>query len=380
MKTRRYALQAGFTLVELMVALVLGLIIVLALVTMLINVNSGNNELNKTNRVIENGRIALQLLHADLVHAGYWAGHVPHFDDLAKNTVPIDVPGAVPDPCLALAAWDQSHKNGLIGIPVQTYEIPAVVPSPTLPVCAGRVTNPQANTDVLVVRHAETCAAGLQGCPPAVTGDVYIQVAKCTNTTSPNYVASSRVLGTDTFTLRNRDCSAFADKHRYVSNLYYVRNYAVTPGDGIPTLMRSQFDGTSQAVPDALIEGVQGFRVELGLDTLSDTGAAVNFSQPVAWANATHLTSPTNRGDGNPDGSFVRCTTATPCTASQLMNAVAARVYVLVRSETKSAGYTDTKTYTLGSTTLGPFNDAYKRHLFVQTVRLTNVSSRRETP
>jgi type IV pilus assembly protein PilW len=62
------------------------------------------------------------------------------------------------------------------------------------------------------------------------------------------------------------------------------------------------------------------------------------------------------------------------------MNTVAVRIFVLVRSENKTPGYVDTKTYTLGSTTMGPFNDGYKRHLFTQTVRLTNVSSRRETP
>jgi type IV pilus assembly protein PilW len=29
---------------------------------------------------------------------------------------------------------------------------------------------------------------------------------------------------------------------------------------------------------------------------------------------------------------------------------------------------------------VGPFNDGYKRHLFTQTIRLTNISMRRETP
>jgi type IV pilus assembly protein PilW len=56
------------------------------------------------------------------------------------------------------------------------------------------------------------------------------------------------------------------------------------------------------------------------------------------------------------------------------------RLHVLVRAENRTSGYTDTKTYNLGSTTLGPFNDGYKRHVFTQTVRLTNISMRRETP
>jgi type IV pilus assembly protein PilW len=40
----------------------------------------------------------------------------------------------------------------------------------------------------------------------------------------------------------------------------------------------------------------------------------------------------------------------------------------------------DAKSYTLGDTVLGPFNDAFQRHLFVSTIRLPNVSGRRITP
>lgn len=390
--------HSGFTLVELMISMVIGLFIVLALVTLLINVNRNNSELSKTNRVIENGRFAMQLLQADVIHAGYWGGYVPAFDDLTNNAIPVDVPAAVVDPCLDLTSWDAAYKNSLIGIGVQGYEIPAVVPSPTLSACATRVVNPKAKTDVLVVRHAETCVAGVAGCAAPVASDVYMQVARCTTTTSPNYSASSHVLGTDTFTLRNRDCTTVAPQHKFVSNLYYIRTYSVTVGDGIPTLMRSQFTGTAHGAAEALIEGIEGFRVEFGVDSLSDTGANVNFAQARAWANPTNLTSPINRGDGSPDGAYIRCTTAAPCTPGQLMNAVAVKAYVLARSERPSSGYQDSKVYCLGSSCpaatvtdcvtagtnpaplLGPFCDGFKRHLFSQTIRIVNVASRRETP
>ena len=82
-----------------------------------------------------------------------------------------------------------------------------------------------------------------------------------------------------------------------------------------------------------------------------------------------------------PDGAYIHCTTAVPCTVDQLINVSAVKLYVLVRSREESPGYTDTKTYTLGGgTTLGPFNDRYKRHLYVTTMRLPNVAGRRETP
>jgi type IV pilus assembly protein PilW len=288
--------------------------------------------------------------------------------------------------------------TNLIGIPVQAYEIPAVVPSPTLSVCASKVVSPQPKTDVLLVRHLDTqsCVAGAVGCP-ASAGELYFQMNSCVDSTSPGYSTTSYVLGTTTaaFTLYQGSCTpgtpiAFASTgtlaqlRQYVSNLYYIRDYAVTAGDGIPTLMRSQFGlsgGVLQYRPaEALVEGIEGFRVELGVDSLSATSAAVNLTQAVSFPNPARLVTPSNRGDGYPDGAYVHCTTATPCTASQLTNTVAVKIYALVRSEYKTPGWIDDKTYTLGSTTLGPFNDQYKRHLFTQTVRLTNVSTRRETP
>jgi type IV pilus assembly protein PilW len=144
-----------------------------------------------------------------------------------------------------------------------------------------------------------------------------------------------------------------------------------------------------------MIEGIEGFRVEFGIDNVSDAGtniitgadsfgtiAPANLqSAAINWAVTTPVnTSPANRGDGSPDGAYKRCTTATPCTAAELRNVVTARLYVLVRSETLTPGYNDVKTYNLGSSSLGPYNDGFKRQLFTQTIRLINISMRRETP
>ena len=384
--------QRGFTLVELMISMVIGLLIVLALITLLINVNRNNSEMTRTNRVIENGRFALQLLQSDAIHAGFWGGFVPSYDDLSNVAVPTDVPTAIPDPCLTYSAanWTAAYQTNLIGIPVQAYEIPAVVPSPTTPVCASLTTNPKGNTDVLIVRHVEPCAAGVDpNCTAPTAADVYFQAPRCNTVASVNYSTSTYALGTTATTsatpLYQRDCLTRANPWKFVSNLYYVRSYAVTAGDGIPTLMRSQFENGAHSAPQAMIEGIEGFRVEFGIDNISDSGGAVTYTSAITWADPSVLTSPTNRGDGIPD-TYVRCTVASPCTAAQLMNAVAAKIYVLVRSETKTPGYTDGKKYCLASTCtvaadyLGPFTDGYKRHLFTQTVRMVNVSSRRETP
>ena len=403
--------QSGFTLIELMVSIVIGLLMLAALIALMLNVSRNNTEMTKSNRMIENGRFALQLLQADISHAGYWGGHVPEFDDLSRTIAPTDIPTAVPDPCLAYADWGvapntvvgvTSYVANLVGIAMQSYEIPAVVPSPTLSVCASRVTNPQKSTDVLVVRHAENCVPGEGNCPVYNAANLYLQVARNgTAAPIPAYVLSD-VAGLRI--LQKRDGTT-AELRKFISNLYFVKNYSVTPGDGIPTLFRSQFRlaGTvlSHNPAEALIEGVQGFRVEFGIDKISDAGTNIITGADSAgvvapanlhgaalkWADTTPAnTSPTNRGDGSPDGNYVRCTTLTPCTAAQLMNVVAVKLYVLIRSDAVTPGYSDTKSYCLqsvcaaASDRMGPFNDGFKRHLFTQTIRLVNVSSRRETP
>jgi Tfp pilus assembly protein PilW len=233
-----------------------------------------------------------------------------------------------------------------------------------------------------------------------------------------DYLFDTYGLGT-TLTLHKRDCSsaatlaaaARADIRKFVSTIFYIRDYAVTAGDGVPTLVRSKFDligGTlkhpTTAVEgvEALVEGIEGFRIEYGIDYLSDSGVdiindatpAKRYTAAVLWADVNNPVSATNRGDGYPD-TYVTCPPATVaavnvtganiplanvCTVAQLTNVVTVKLYVLARSRDKSPGYTDSKTYKLGSATLGPFNDGYKRHVFATTVRLTNVSGRRETP
>jgi type IV pilus assembly protein PilW len=267
--------------------------------------------------------------------------------------------------------------------------------------------NKKVSTDVLVVRHAETCLPGETNCEADVAGKLYFQSSQSHFLPLPRPIpepncpaagltsdAVPYVLDTAGFnTLHKKNCSTvITEKRKFISNIYYIRDYASTEGDGIPTLMISQFDlvgGTlahQEAVP--LVEGIEGFNVELGVDSLSDNGtniitnadASKLYTAAIIWDDPENLISPINRGDGRPDGAFIRCTDAVPCTPAQLTNTVVVKLYVLARADKVSPGYTDSKTYALGSTVLGPYNDGFKRHVFSTTVRLNNISSRRETP
>ncbi|GFE83366.1 hypothetical protein GCM10011487_53660 [Steroidobacter agaridevorans] len=458
----------GLTLVELMVAMTISLLVLLALVNVYVNLARANDEMTKSSGLIDSGRSAIQLLQNDLVHAGYWAGFVPQFDDLTFERVPADVPTAIPDACLAYASWSGEYRTNLFGVPVQSAD--------TLPSGTGCVSFPaqRAGTDVIVIRHAETCVPGGPNCDADTAGRLYMQTSMCeaeknagtvTGATSNSivldgdasgtdgayagvvlrivsgtgmgqvrtirtYVGSTRTatfdsawgvipdntsvygfdyaLSTSAFPLHTRDCEGtgtpaslpvtagtLAAKRRLISNIYYIADLPHPDENGlsVPTLMRSQLDVsggvTAQRPPVRLLDGVEALRVELGIDDTGKTGATVNYAQAVQWEDVTTKMRPTNRGDGSPDW-FKRCTAADPCTADELMNVVAVKLYVLVRSRDPSPGHKDSRVYCLGEpdadgscpavNTIAAANDNFKRHVFTTSMRLNNISGRRETP
>ncbi|WP_339459199.1 PilW family protein [Pseudomonas sp. EA_105y_Pfl2_R69] len=336
----------GFSLIELMVAVVISLLMLLAVLQLFIDISRTNDEMAKTNVLIENGRFSLQLMQADVQHAGFWG-------ELDNN---IDPPTAIPDPCV-VAGWDApAYMLNLIGIPVQAF------PDATgLSGCG--VTGVLANSDVLMVRHANTCVKGAAGCNGGSDTGWHIQVSGCRNVgTEEPYVIDKM-----TFPLRTKTCSLatpvpavdLAPQRKVVSKLYYLAD-----SGGVPTLMRVELVNGAYADPQPLIEGVESFRVELGLDTEGKNGLPISASNP---------------GDGSAD-EFKRCTALTPCVLDDLANVVAVKLYVLVRNTVATPGYTDKKAYQLGSTAVAAANDGFKRHVFATTVRLVNPSGRREIP
>lgn len=377
-RVRGVSPQSGVGLVEIMISITIGLVIVGALTALFVGTSRNNRQMATANSMIENGRFAIQLLEDDVIHAGYWGSFVPEFDDQTGSTTaaPTDVPNALPDPCAAFGGWDATYRSNLIGIPAQAYDTAAV--------CTSIVTDKLADTDMLVVRHLDTCVAGDTGCEAETAGKLYMQSGQCDSEIGTYVLGLSTYPNTPPFDLTKRNCTTIAEKRKFVSHIYYVRDFAVTAGDGIPTLMRSDFDvpaggGTPtqlDAIP--LVEGIDGFRVEFGIDDVSKTGDPVDYGSAIVWDDPDEKTTATNRGDAIPDGAYVHCTT---CTADQLMNTTSVRIYVLARSREPTQGYVDTKTYDLGAgTTLGPYNDDYKRHAYTTTVQLPNIAGRRLRP
>lgn len=353
----------GYTLVELMIAMALGLVVTLAVLALFLNVSRTNTEMGKFARQLENGRLAVQLIENDLLHAGFWAGYVPTFDSLVFDDDPGDGPTAIPDPCAEYATWTVATRNDIIAVPVSIHDAP-----PGTCEDADVVEGHVANTDILVVRYAENCAQGEPNCEAGAVGTVYFQPSFCSETaqsasnntitlavtassTNDAYVGNTirirsgtgagqvraitaysgaskvatlasawtvvpdnssvytfgsddRVLDTATFGLTGRDCATAVPLRRLISNIYYIRDHSESAGDGIPTLVRARLTsvgGVPGYVVEPLIEGIEGLRFEIGVDDISKTGEAVDIASAIDWVDPDERTEAKNRGDGVAD-------------------------------------------------------------------------------
>ena len=339
------SLQQGLSLIELMIALAIGLIVLGAMVTVFASSSANRQELERASRQIENGRYAMQLLSDDLRLAGFYG-------ELSVKPYYNPAPAVMPDPCsTAQADW----VSGLT-VSIQGFDLGAGATGG----CMG--VNRIPNTDVLVIRRASTCEAGVGTCDAATANTPYIQVAKCgTETPLTPYVLGLN--GTAAFNLHARDCATLAGLRQYLVRIYYLSSDNGR-GVAIPTLKRMEFNGTS-FVDTPLVEGIEAINFEYGLDTDGDGAPDVFTADPTGYA---------------PTGGF-----AAPAVVTAWQSVVAVRINLLARNIEPSVNFTNTKTYNLGLNAAGAPEsvsptDAYHRHAYTSLVRVVNVAERKDTP
>src|SRR5262249_25624394 len=102
---RAPAAQRGFSIVELMVALTIGLLLLTLLAVILSNASRSQRETFLAAEQIENGRYAVDMLSDDIHHAGFWGYYsgtltapagLPEPRD--TSTAPPQAPQASPPP------------------------------------------------------------------------------------------------------------------------------------------------------------------------------------------------------------------------------------------------------------------------------------------
>lgn len=321
----------GFSLVELMVSIAIGLILIAGLAMLFANSSQTGQEIEKSIRQIENGRYALELLNEDVSVAGYY-GEV--------STTGITLGTA---PACATALADLGWNNAALTAPVALTGL-----TPTETAALACLSNHKAGTAAVVLRRLDTTPASPG---PGTNGSAYLQTSRCS--TDPN---NTRFILSDTatdFSLRGLDCTAVNTIHRYITRIYFVASCNECGSDTVPTLKRAELRGTAMVIVP-LAEGIEEVAYDYGFDT---------------------------DGNGSPDVYLTGLSGVSGAADNDWSNVVGVRINMLSRSTETSAGFTDGKTYSLGlAGTRGPFTDKHKRRAYTVTSRLNNVAGPRETP
>jgi len=317
-------------MVELMIAMVLGLLLGGTIITIFVENRRSFDRDETVMRMQDDARQAVRELVNDLSMAGFWADLV--------------LPGAiVQDGSLAVAT-----DCGPAATPNWIYQTvtPATDQSQALTTvdnAVGAAANASFScvaaaeiapgTDVIAVKRV----AGARAAAPVSANTVYMR----TNGTLGLLYREPEAIPAAV------NIPAPFSEWEYRPSIYYVRNFAVVAGDGIPTLCRKvlQYGGVPTMTTECLAQGIEDLQIEFGLDT---------------------------NGDGEPNTYL-----ANP-TLVQMQTAVTARVFVLARSADPDMRYTNGKTYQISNAPAYTPADSFYRRVYSVTVGLKNMASLRK--
>ncbi|MBA3776733.1 MAG: PilW family protein [Betaproteobacteria bacterium] len=320
--------ERGFTLIELMVAVVIGLLVLGTVAVVFAGTSRNGADLERASRLAGNVHYALEMLTEEMRLAGYFA-----------EMSFVGVAWQVPDPC-ATTTDAQGWSRAPFTAPVALAGFRRADPSPAC------VADRRPGTAILALRRASVVTT----LPAAASAAPHLQVSKCRLDPSP-WVVSDRPAD---FTLRNLDCATVADVRQLLVRTYFVANCNDCGVDSIPTLKRAELVG-GEIVVTPLVEGVEDIQIEYGFDA---------------------------DGDGNPDRYLDFPDAAIAPAYGDWSNVMAARLFVLLRSTDRQPGYLDaTKRFNLGEAGYTPVaNDGFRRLLLSSVVRINNPAGQRETP
>jgi len=316
--------QRGFTLIEMLISITIGLGILAGLVGVLASNASSSRSNDRTSELMTNGRYALNSIKHELREAGFrgytWA------EPLGAAAL-----GAFGNECLEVGAaagsfisnirqgvWGSNNAN-----PYAANCIPAA--------------NYAATTDVMVVRRL---AATPTATATLVANSLYFH-------TTYDRGQMFRGVVPPTFT-----GAAPLASFVFQTYVYYIRPWTVSAAENpqIPALVRLSLvpggGGNPSLTTELVASGVERIQVQYGrLTTIPDT----QYLNVVAGASFS--------------------IDATQPTEWEEVNAV--RIWLLARNATTEPGYTNTTTYAMGDQPFTP-NDGFRRQLFTSVVQLRN--------
>jgi type IV pilus assembly protein PilW len=310
----------GFSLVELMVALVITLILLAGIAQIFLGSKKSFTIQESLGRMQENGRYATEVLIQDLRRAGYWGGNAD-ITEITGTQSHFTETGTCSD-----NTWARMLSHRIFGkddsragygcLPaIGTHTGDILVMRFAAPWRVGGITTPTFQNNHFYLRST------------LFEGRLFLGSEEASNTISNPAVRTSEL----------------------VARAYFIHDSpqnSKCPADGlVPSLYRLGLVNGALTTEE-IAYGVENFQVQYGLDT-----------------------------DTTPDGSVDTYVNAAAAADAMWGQVIAARIWILVRAECPETGYTNNNTYAMGNvnyTPADPANRGYRRQLFTSTVRLRN--------
>ena len=273
--------QAGFTLVELMVAVALGLFLVAVMGTIYLGSKATYLSQDAMARLQENGRFAIDTIGADLRMAGF-RGCLGH-----GKATPIANTLNTPDATLYnfAVAVGASHRTGATWVPALDTAISGLAPAPNAAGDILTIRRAVGQGRALTVEMANASAAMTVSGPSVFrTGDL-LMVTDCTGAAifqasnadaggAIQHAAGTGMTPDMASGSLGRPFLQDALVYRMETVTYYLAPSARTGKAGLLSLwafVNPSYDGTVQ--PAELVTGVERMSVALGVDTDDDRNA-----------------------------------------------------------------------------------------------------------
>jgi type IV pilus assembly protein PilW len=334
----------GFSVVELMVAMTIGLILIGGALSVLYSSKVTYSENERVGRLQETGRAAVELMLRDLRAGGFkgcsantlFTNALGSTDVLSNFAVPVqgfDYQSS--------ASWSPTINTTIIPSARDGSDIFAIRTT--------RLSSPTFTTNAAMANATADVSVDRNGTDSVPTGST-LMISDCS--AAAVFAVSAFTGGTGTATIAHLSTDlgiAFGMGARVVpvdTVIYYIRDSGTTRnGVKNPSLWRR----VGSAAPQELIEGVENMQILYGVDTDGDrlVDSYVPASDAAVSANWNRV--------------------------------ISVSIGMLIRSIEPNSIMPDTQTYTLLDPLIGakvgPFNDRYQRTLYTTTVALRNTTS-----
>jgi len=319
-------IQAGFTLVELMIAMLLGLLLTGALLTMLSQARVSFQQDEFYARMLDESRYAMRELSRDVSMAGYIG------DIMVPGVIALDASLAIDQDCERADGESFAFRltDSVSGVDTSIMAVDNITAA-TATAAFGCLNASEIvpGTDIVAVKRLSGSVATALG-----AGDVALR--------------NNGTIGALFVEPIDAPIPAPFEDRFYTPAIYFIRNYTSTAGDGNPALCRKVLVGGVEAnmVTECIAEGIENLQAEYGIDTDGD-GSVDRY-----LANPTEL---------------------------ELEGAVAARLFLLARTPDQDRSYTNDKTYSLSNADDFTPADSFRRRVYTTTVNILNKRNRQIT-